>query len=70
MPNDINNFHISIFVWPAFKKKKKKIFCAFGSSVALENPDFSTYPRAKCTMEHSQKVVLDAGDAIFIPEGW
>ena len=54
-------------MWPAFKKK---IFCAFGSSVALENPDFSTYPRAKCAMEHSQKVVLDAGDALFIPEGW
>ncbi|XP_075642050.1 lysine-specific demethylase JMJ31 isoform X2 [Castanea sativa] len=40
------------------------------SSVALENPDFSTYPRAKCAMEHSQKVVLQAGDALFIPEGW
>ncbi|XP_065630690.1 lysine-specific demethylase JMJ31 [Quercus suber] len=40
------------------------------SSVALENPDFSTYPRAKCAMEHSQKVVLHAGDAVFIPEGW
>ncbi|KAM4087441.1 hypothetical protein ACJW30_10G177700 [Castanea mollissima] len=40
------------------------------SSVALENPDFSTYPRAKCAMEHSQKVVLHAGDALFIPEGW
>ncbi|KAM4075537.1 hypothetical protein ACB094_10G177000 [Castanea mollissima] len=40
------------------------------SSVALENHDFSTYPRAKCAMEHSQKVVLHAGDALFIPEGW
>uniref|UniRef100_A0A7N2KK64 JmjC domain-containing protein n=1 Tax=Quercus lobata TaxID=97700 RepID=A0A7N2KK64_QUELO len=40
------------------------------SSVALENPDFSTYPRAKCAMEHSQKVVLHAGDVLFIPEGW
>uniref|UniRef100_A0A7N2RF50 JmjC domain-containing protein n=1 Tax=Quercus lobata TaxID=97700 RepID=A0A7N2RF50_QUELO len=40
------------------------------SSVALENPDFSTYPRAKCAIEHSQKVVLHAGDALFIPEGW
>lgn len=40
------------------------------SSVALENPDFSTYPRAKRAMEYSQKVVLHAGDALFIPEGW
>ncbi|KAK4551184.1 hypothetical protein RGQ29_032480 [Quercus rubra] len=42
----------------------------YHSSVALENPDFSTYPRAKCAMEHLQKVVLHAGDALFIPEGW
>ncbi|XP_030968512.1 T-complex protein 1 subunit eta-like [Quercus lobata] len=35
------------------------------SSVALENPNFSTYPRAKCAMEHSQKVVLHASDALL-----
>jgi hypothetical protein len=40
------------------------------SSVALENPDISIYPRAECSMEYSQKVVLHAGDALFIPEGW
>ncbi|KAE8009788.1 hypothetical protein FH972_006202 [Carpinus fangiana] len=40
------------------------------SSVALENPDFSIYPRAEFSMEYSQKVVLHAGDALFIPEGW
>ncbi|KAF9682932.1 hypothetical protein SADUNF_Sadunf05G0159200 [Salix dunnii] len=40
------------------------------SSVALENPDFSLYPRAKCSMDYSQKVILQAGDALFIPEGW
>ncbi|XP_042988135.1 uncharacterized protein LOC122315900 isoform X3 [Carya illinoinensis] len=40
------------------------------SSVALENPDFSIYPRAKCSIEYSQRVVLQAGDALFIPEGW
>ncbi|KAL0000257.1 hypothetical protein SO802_019859, partial [Lithocarpus litseifolius] len=39
------------------------------NSVALENPDFSTYPRAKCAMEHSHKIVLHASDALFIPEG-
>ncbi|KAF2325260.1 hypothetical protein GH714_025810 [Hevea brasiliensis] len=40
------------------------------SSVALENPDFSLYPRAECSIEYSQKVTLHAGDALFIPEGW
>ncbi|KAK7345861.1 hypothetical protein VNO77_16474 [Canavalia gladiata] len=40
------------------------------SSVALENPDYSIYPRAECSMEFAQKVVLEAGDALFIPEGW
>lgn len=40
------------------------------SSIALENPDFSLYPRAKCSMDYSQTVILHAGDALFIPEGW
>ncbi|XP_022771163.1 uncharacterized protein LOC111314264 isoform X5 [Durio zibethinus] len=40
------------------------------SSVALENPDFSVHPRAQYSMEYSQKVILHAGDALFIPEGW
>lgn len=40
------------------------------SSVALENPDYSIYPRAEHLMEFGQKVVLEAGDALFIPEGW
>ncbi|KAJ6938706.1 hypothetical protein NC651_005211 [Populus alba x Populus x berolinensis] len=38
-------------------------------SVALENPEFSLYPRAKCSMDYAQKVFLHAGDALFIPEG-
>ncbi|XP_021280558.1 uncharacterized protein LOC110413877 [Herrania umbratica] len=40
------------------------------SSVALENPDFSVHPRAKYCMQYSKKVILHAGDALFIPEGW
>lgn len=40
------------------------------SSVTLENPDYSVYPSAECSMEFAQKVVLQAGDALFIPEGW
>ncbi|KAM0998140.1 hypothetical protein FF1_007923 [Malus domestica] len=40
------------------------------SSVPLENPNFSNYPRAQCLMQHSQKLFLQPGDALFIPEGW
>ncbi|KAJ4727409.1 2-oxoglutarate (2OG) and Fe(II)-dependent oxygenase superfamily protein [Melia azedarach] len=40
------------------------------SSIALENPEFSIYPRAEHYREYSQKVILLAGDALFIPEGW
>lgn len=40
------------------------------SSVALDSPDFSIHPRFQSAFDHSQKVVLRAGDALFIPEGW
>ncbi|PIN18449.1 Phosphatidylserine-specific receptor PtdSerR, contains JmjC domain [Handroanthus impetiginosus] len=40
------------------------------SAIPLENPNFSLYPRAKSIDEYSQKVILHAGDALFIPEGW
>ncbi|KAJ8547561.1 hypothetical protein K7X08_011147 [Anisodus acutangulus] len=40
------------------------------SSVTLEEPDLSVYPRSACLNSFSQKVVLHAGDALFIPEGW
>ncbi|XP_025888583.1 lysine-specific demethylase JMJ31 isoform X2 [Solanum lycopersicum] len=40
------------------------------SSVTLEEPDLSLCPRATCLSDFSQKVVLHAGDALFIPEGW
>ncbi|KAI4378566.1 hypothetical protein MLD38_016025 [Melastoma candidum] len=39
-------------------------------SVSVENPDFSAYPRSKHLMTYSQKVILNAGDVLFIPEGW
>ncbi|KAG5567537.1 hypothetical protein RHGRI_002918 [Rhododendron griersonianum] len=40
------------------------------SAVNLEKPDLSIHPRAEQSMEYSQKVILHAGDALFIPEGW
>ncbi|KAK9083684.1 hypothetical protein Scep_030155 [Stephania cephalantha] len=40
------------------------------SAVDLGSPDFSIHPRAKRLMDYSQEVMLHAGDALFIPEGW
>ncbi|KAK6164629.1 hypothetical protein DH2020_001493 [Rehmannia glutinosa] len=40
------------------------------SAIPLENTNFSLYPMAKSIDEYSQKVILHAGDAVFIPEGW
>ncbi|KAJ0261222.1 2-oxoglutarate [Hirschfeldia incana] len=40
------------------------------SSVGLDNPNLSDYPRAEHSLKLSQEVTLKAGDAVFIPEGW
>ncbi|KAI3874428.1 hypothetical protein MKX03_004758 [Papaver bracteatum] len=40
------------------------------SNHRYEKPDFSTHSRAQNSMMYSQKVTLQAGDALFIPEGW
>ncbi|KAL0843359.1 hypothetical protein Bca101_016604 [Brassica carinata] len=40
------------------------------SSVGLDNPNLSDYPRAEHSLKQSQEVTLKAGDAVFIPEGW
>lgn len=40
------------------------------SAVSLENPDLSVHARAKHMKEYSEKVILNPGDALFIPEGW
>ncbi|KAL3517617.1 hypothetical protein ACH5RR_020206 [Cinchona calisaya] len=40
------------------------------SALDLETPNFCAYPRAEHSDEFSQKIILHAGDALFIPEGW
>uniref|UniRef100_A0A0D9V6B9 JmjC domain-containing protein n=1 Tax=Leersia perrieri TaxID=77586 RepID=A0A0D9V6B9_9ORYZ len=40
------------------------------SSVSIEEPDYSSYTRAKHMKEYSERVILNCGDALFIPEGW
>lgn len=40
------------------------------SAIAIEKLDLSVHPRAERSIQYSQRVVLDAGDALFIPEGW
>uniref|UniRef100_A0ACD5W280 Uncharacterized protein n=2 Tax=Avena sativa TaxID=4498 RepID=A0ACD5W280_AVESA len=40
------------------------------SGVSIEEPDYSCYPKAKYMKEYSERVILNSGDALFIPEGW
>lgn len=40
------------------------------SAVDLVQPNFKVHPRAKHAWDHCRKVLLHAGDALFIPEGW
>jgi len=40
------------------------------SSVSIEEPDYSSYTRARYMKEYSERVVLNCGDVLFIPEGW
>lgn len=42
----------------------------FGSSVSIEEPDYSSNTRARYMKEYSERVVLNCGDVLFIPEGW
>ncbi|XP_031374727.1 uncharacterized protein LOC116189274 isoform X2 [Punica granatum] len=67
--------HKQVVLWPPSASHLLYPMPLYGeasnhSSVALECPNFSAYPRAKCLMEYSQTVMLHAGDALFIPEGW
>ncbi|XP_073141034.1 lysine-specific demethylase JMJ31 isoform X1 [Henckelia pumila] len=64
-----------VIMWPPSATPFLYPFPLYGEasnhcSVPLENPDFRIYPRAKNLEEYSQKVILHAGDALFIPEGW
>ncbi|KAM7253931.1 hypothetical protein ACFE04_031613 [Oxalis oulophora] len=40
------------------------------SSVSLERPDYENHPRAEHSKKFSQRVILNEGDALFLPEGW
>ncbi|KAF8663865.1 hypothetical protein HU200_055200 [Digitaria exilis] len=40
------------------------------SSVSIEEPDYSSYSRARYMKDYSERVVLNCGDVLFIPEGW
>ncbi|XP_023734930.1 lysine-specific demethylase JMJ31 isoform X1 [Lactuca sativa] len=40
------------------------------SGVPMDEPDLSLHPRAEHLKKYSQRVILNSGDALFIPEGW
>lgn len=44
-----------------------------GQSISLvdfDNPDFDAYPKFSTALEHAVTVVLEPGDAIFVPSMW
>ncbi|CAL5357463.1 unnamed protein product [Camellia sinensis] len=66
---------ISVVLWPPSASPYLYPMPLYGeasnhSAVSLENPNLSIHTRAERSMEYSQKVILHAGDALFIPEGW
>ncbi|XP_024520770.1 jmjC domain-containing protein D isoform X3 [Selaginella moellendorffii] len=40
------------------------------SEVNFVEPDYQKYPRFRDASKHSRVLVVDAGSAVFIPEGW
>ncbi|KAI3902869.1 hypothetical protein MKW92_039658 [Papaver armeniacum] len=46
------------------------IQCLYTVPQITEKPDLSTHSIVQNSMMYSQKVALQAGDALFIPEGW
>lgn len=40
------------------------------SSVNFVDPDFETHPEYRHALEQGETIMLHAGDALFIPEGW
>ncbi|KAL9265184.1 Lysine-specific demethylase JMJ31-like protein [Drosera capensis] len=64
-----------VVLWPPSASSKLYPMPIYGeasnhSSVALDKPDLSSHPRAEDAFGRSQKVILQGGDALFIPEGW
>ncbi|CAI9774362.1 unnamed protein product [Fraxinus pennsylvanica] len=64
-----------VVLWPPSASPSLYPMALYGeasnhSSVALDNPDLCVHPRAEQLDKYSQKVILHAGDALFIPEGW
>ncbi|MQM16086.1 hypothetical protein Taro_049041 [Colocasia esculenta] len=65
----------SVVLWPPSASRFLYPMPVYGeasnhSSVDIQNSDLSLHPRAKYSMDYSQKAILHAGDALFIPEGW
>ncbi|KAL1189185.1 Lysine-specific demethylase JMJ31 [Cardamine amara subsp. amara] len=64
-----------VVLWPPSASPSLYLMPIYGeasnhSSVGLENPNLSDYPRAEHSLKQSQEVTLNAGDGVFIPEGW
>ncbi|KAL8138982.1 hypothetical protein V2J09_004983 [Rumex salicifolius] len=69
------NAAVAIVLWPPSASPLLYLMPIYSeasnhSSVPLDRPDFSIYPRSRLAAGYSQKITLQEGDALFIPEGW
>jgi Cupin-like domain len=46
-----------------------KMRCWF-SQVDIEKPDFLSFPKVKVALQHKREIILNAGEVLFIPQGW
>lgn len=56
----------NLYPFPIFNQKMPPNF----SQPYIDNPDFEKFPRLENALKNRRTVVLDEGEALFIPVGW
>ncbi|XP_039146607.1 jmjC domain-containing protein C isoform X2 [Dioscorea cayenensis subsp. rotundata] len=64
-----------VVLWPPSASPLLQLMPIYGeasnhSDCNIDNPDLVGNATAQSRMEYAQKIILHAGDALFIPEGW
>ncbi|KAH7652266.1 tRNA(Phe) (7-(3-amino-3-carboxypropyl)wyosine(37)-C(2))-hydroxylase protein [Dioscorea alata] len=64
-----------VVLWPPSASPLLQLMPIYGeasnhSACNIDNPDLVGNATAQSPMEYAQKIILHAGDALFIPEGW
>ncbi|KAM0936611.1 putative tRNA(Phe) (7-(3-amino-3-carboxypropyl)wyosine(37)-C(2))-hydroxylase [Dioscorea sansibarensis] len=64
-----------VVLWPPSASPLLQLMPIYGeasnhSACNIDSPDLVGNATVQSPMEHAQKIILHAGDALFIPEGW